>query len=372
MTEKRYIPPGSTVEAAPLTPWPVELAGRIETTTLSSAALAGNPLGDPADRPVTVYLPPAYDRDPGLRLPSVYVLQGYTGAAPMWWNRGAFRRPFIENVDAAIAAGQCSDVIVVLVDAWTAYGGSQFVDSPGTGRYLTYICDEIVPYVDARYRTLAAAQHRGVTGKSSGGFGAMIFGMLRPDLFGGFATHAGDTLYEACYIPEFLRVARSLRDKYEGSYERFWTDFWERTRQGQAMSRPDDGSLVMVYGVAAAFSAEPDATVTLPFDPDTGLLREAAWQRWLDWDPVRMAPRYAEALVAAKAIWIDAGKSDDWYLDLGAEAYRRQLAAIGVDPAQVHFELFDATHAAIDYRYPLSMAYLAQELGEGQRPLRSR
>jgi hypothetical protein len=39
---------------------------------------------------------------------------------------------------------------VVYVDAWTAYGGSQFVDSPGTGRYHSYLCDEVVPWVAAR------------------------------------------------------------------------------------------------------------------------------------------------------------------------------------------------------------------------------
>jgi hypothetical protein len=362
LTGERHVPPRSDVVAAPLAPWPAPLAGRAETTTFTSSVLAGNPLGDPTERPLTVYLPPGYDDDPQRRYPSIYVLQGYTGAASMWTNRNAFRRPLLENADALFARQDTPAAIIVLVDAWTAYGGSQFVDAPGTGRYLTYICDEIVPWVDAHHRTLTAPEHRGVTGKSSGGFGAMVIAMLRPDMFGGLATHAGDTLYEGSYIPEFLRVVRALRDKYDGSYENFWGNFWERARVGQAMSRPEDGSLTMVYGCAAAFSAEPDASVTLPFDLATGLLRDDVWQRWLDWDPVRMAPKHADALLAAQAIWIDAGRSDDWWLDLGAEAFRRELAAIGVDDAKVHFELFEGTHAAIDYRYPLSLAYLATRL----------
>jgi hypothetical protein len=52
-------------------------------------------------------------------------------------------------VDRIIASREASPCIVVYVDAWTAYGGSQFVDSPGTGRYHMYLCDEIVPFVDA-------------------------------------------------------------------------------------------------------------------------------------------------------------------------------------------------------------------------------
>ena len=79
-------------------------------------------------------------------------------------------------------------------DGWTSLGGSQFLDSPGTGNYLTHLCDEIVPFVDERYRTIADRDHRGIQGKSSGGYGAMVVPMLRPDLWGGLATHAGDAL----------------------------------------------------------------------------------------------------------------------------------------------------------------------------------
>jgi hypothetical protein len=100
--------------------------------------------------------------------------------------------------------------------------------------------------------------------------------------------------------------------------------------------------------------------VRLPFEVSTGRLIEDVWQRWLDWDPVRMAPKYGDELRGLRAIWIDAGKRDDWYLDLGAEAFRAELEALGV--TDVYFELFDATHMGIDYRYPLSLAYLAQRL----------
>ncbi len=125
-----------------------------------------------------------------------------TGQLDMWRNRSAFRPNVPELVDALFSgADSPPPAIVVFVDCWTSYGGSQFLDSPGTGRYHTYLCDEVVPWVDATYRTLADRDHRGITGKSSGGYGAMITPMLRPDLFGGLATHAGDALFEICYLP---------------------------------------------------------------------------------------------------------------------------------------------------------------------------
>jgi S-formylglutathione hydrolase FrmB len=337
--------------------YPLTLAGRLERHAVTSAALAGNPLGDPVERPLEVYLPPGYDDDPDRRYPSIYFLQGYTGALPMQHNRSPFRRTVPEAIDALFAApdGAPPPCIVVYVDAWTAYGGSQFVDSPGTGNYHTYLCEEVVAFVDAHHRTLAAPEHRGVIGKSSGGFGAMITPMLRPDLFGGLASHAGDALYELCYIPGFGPLVRALRE-YDGSYEKFWQDF----RSRPPMSKKSDGDLVLTYGVAAAFSADADGTVRLPFDVRTGRLVEDVWERWLAWDPVRMVPRHAEALRSLKAIYLDGGTHDEWFLELGAAAVRDALAQIGV--TDVACETFDARHGGIDYRYPGGIAYLARRL----------
>jgi S-formylglutathione hydrolase FrmB len=336
-------------------PWQGNLAGRIDQHVVTSEVLAGNPLGDPIERPLWVYVPPGYDDDQDRRFPSVYIIQGYTGHLAMWWNRSPFRQPFPETADAVFANNQAPPCVVVYVDAWTGYGGSQFVDSPGTGRYHTYLCDEIVPFVDAHYRTLAGPAHRGIQGKSSGGFGAMITPMLRPDLFGGMATHAGDSLYEYCYIPDFGKAVRALRE-HDASIEKWWADFRGRT----PFTKQNDHLLLMLLGVTACFSAEPDGTPVLPFDPSNGRIRDDVWQRWLDWDPVRMVAQHVEALRSLKAIWIDAGTRDEWFLDIGAVAFRDELTKIGV--TDVHFELFDSAHGGIDYRYPLSLAYLAERL----------
>jgi S-formylglutathione hydrolase FrmB len=340
-------------------PWSAELAGRIDEHVVTSELLRGNPLGDPHERPLQVYVPPGYDDEPDRRYPSVYVIQGYTGHLSMWHNRSPWRRPFPELADEVFARGEAPPAIVVYVDAWTSLGGSQYLDSPGTGRYHSYLCDEIVPYVDARYRTLASSDHRAITGKSSGGYGAMITPMLRPDVFGALATHAGDSLFNTCFQRDFPRLARALRDDYDGSIERFLTDF-----RGRLPGTKDtDIDLIMIYGCAAVYSADEDGTVHLPFD-DTGEVIPEVWDRWLARDPVRMAtePSYAEALRSLKAIWIDAGTKDEFYLDAGAVAFRRAVEAAGVADERVYFELFDGGHFGIEYRYPLALAWLASRL----------
>jgi hypothetical protein len=337
-------------------PWTSDFVGRYDKAVVQSTVLRDNPLGDAADRPLWVYLPPGYDDERERRYPTVYVIQGLTGQLDMWRNRAAFRRNFPELADELFASGKAPPCVVAWVDCWTSLGGSQFLDSPGTGRYHTYLCDEIVPFVDERYRTLAAPEHRGIAGKSSGGYGAMVTPMLRPDLFGGLATHAGDALFEACYLPAFRTSARALRDDYDGSFERFWEDF----RSRPALSKDSDEALLNDWCMAACYSADEDGTVRLPYDPATGRLIPEVWERWLGWDPVRMVPRHADALRGMRAVYIDAGKRDQYFLDLGAEAFRRALEEIGV--TDLFFEIFDATHSAIEYRYPLSLGYLAERL----------
>src|SRR6266542_4183907 len=221
-------------------PWAYPMTGRLDEVWIDSQALTGNPLGDPHRRPLYVWTPSNYEKASERGLPTIYVLQGFTGQVDMWRNRSPFRPNVIEALDALFASGEVPPALIVYVDAWTSLGGSQFLDSPATGRYHTYLCDEVVPFVDARNRTLADREHRGIAGKSSGGYGAMVTPMLRPDLFGGLATHAGDALFELCYQPEFRQDARCLRDDYDGSYDTFFEDF----RSRPAFSKDSDHVLL--------------------------------------------------------------------------------------------------------------------------------
>ena len=83
------------------------------------------------------------------------------------------------------------------------------------------------------------------------------------------------------------------------------------------------------------------------------------WRRWLDKDPVRMIPRYADELRSMRAIWVDAGTRDEWFLDNGAVAVSKELEALGVEHT---LELFDAGHMGISYRYPRSLAFRSTAL----------
>src|SRR4051812_4003742 len=277
-------------------PWERPLEGTLDQVVLESEVLADNPLGDPATRPLWVYSAPGLGDGP---VPSVYVIQGFLGQVDMWATRAPFEPTMLERVDAMFASGNCPPAVVVFVDAWTSYGGSQFLNSAGTGRYLDYLCDEVVSFVDGRYPTLPGPEHRGLSGKSSGGYGAMVVPMLRPDVFGALASHAGDALFECCYLPNFPQLARKLRDDFDGSVERFWAEF--RAMERLDMERFENFDLI---GYAAAYSPG-----RLPFEVATGRLVDDVWAQWLEKDPVRMAPRHADALRSLRRGYPQAGQS---------------------------------------------------------------
>jgi S-formylglutathione hydrolase FrmB len=320
-------------------PWQRPLAGRFEHLAVESELLRGNPLGDPARRPLYVYLSPGVDAGP---VPVVYLLQGYSNQLDTWLARKPFEPTAVERLDAMFAAGETPEAIVVFVDAWTSLGGSQFINSSGTGRYMDYLCDEIVPFIDERY---PSSGRRVVAGHSSGGFGAMASAMLRPDVFSAFASHAGDALFECCYLRDFPVVARTLRDHFEGSLE----VFFERLAGAEKFDWSRYGTVLSVYAMAAAYSPRGPERAELPFDIGTGRLLPDVWERWLRWDPVRMAPGHAEALHGMRRIYLDAGRRDEYFLDLGAQAFAAELSQMGVAHT---LELFDGGHGGIAHRYP--------------------
>lgn len=317
--------------------------------TVSSAALAGNPLGDPAGRPLYVWLPPGYEDDPGRRWPVVAFLHGFAGQVDQWSNRRPFQPTLLERIDAT-----APPAIVALPDGWTSWGGAQWLDSPAVGQYQTYLSVDVVAHLDATYRTVADRSGRAVAGHSSGGYGAVMSALLHPEVWGRWASHAGDGLFEACFLPDARTVTRTLQLRYGGSWDGFWAEVAERG----LLSRDDDFPLLNIWAMAACF-----AEGRLPCDA-AGRLDPQTWSAWLAKDPVRLVadPGAVEAVRSWLSVWIDAGTRDDVYLDLAATALRDGLLAAGLPPERLHFELHDGRHGGQEARFPLSITWLADQM----------
>src|SRR5437879_13407118 len=80
------------------------------------------------------------------------------------------------KLDRLIRTGKMGPMIVPMVDCFTKVGGNQYINSTATGRYDDYLRKEIVPFVESKYRI----SRRGIWGKSSGGDGEIVQGLLDP------------------------------------------------------------------------------------------------------------------------------------------------------------------------------------------------
>lgn len=330
-----------------------EQASSVNWDLLTSAVLAHNPLADPVTRRLPVILPPGYRPDSGRHYPVLYALTGYTGRGAALLNIRPWNITLAERLDRLYAAGM-PHVIVVLPDCFTSFGGSQYINSSAVGRYEDYITQEIVPYIDRGYATIAAPAGRGVFGKSSGGYGALIIGMRHADMFGAIACHSGDMAFELCYQLDFPKTANALNAA--GGLEAWWRTFSEKARK----SRHDIEAL-MIVAMAACYSPNPDSPLglDLPFSLDTCELRQAVWERWLAWDPIAMAERYADALRSLRLLFVDCGTRDEYHLHYGARRLTRRLQALNIAH---EYEEFDDGHMDIDYRYDVSLPKLARAL----------
>jgi enterochelin esterase family protein len=333
--------------------------GTVEFVRFESRVLRGNPLGDPYVRTVPVYLPANYDDPENARrsYPVVYVLAGFTGRGTMLLNDSGWTEPLHRRLDRLIESGKVQPMIAVLPDGFTRYGGSQYLDSSAHGDYETHLVSELVPWVDATYRTKASAAHRAVAGKSSGGYGAVVQGLRHPEVFGAVADHSGDSAFEYCYLPDFPAVWSAVQK--HGSLEAWWAAFERAPKKSH-----DWLKVLNIIAMAAAYSPNPKQPlrVDLPFDLDTGALVDETWMQWLSFDPVRMVEYSREYRAAAKKlklVYVDCGLKDEFNLQLGARMLVAQLKGAG---ARVIHEEFDDGHMDIPYRYDRSLAELSKVL----------
>jgi S-formylglutathione hydrolase FrmB len=331
------------------------IAGNVRLDSIESAALAGNPLGDPAKRSVAVYVPPEYDAESSSRYPALYVLHGYTGDAAALLSTRPWETNVVQWADRLIADKRMRPSIVVLVDGFTRLGGSQYVDSIHNGDYATYTVRDVVGHVDRSYRTIAGEGGRAVLGKSSGGFGAMHLVLAHPGTFAAFASHSGDSYFRYAHIPAFTTVDRTL-ERHGYDIRRFVESFESRPKRPMS-----DYTTMEMLAYAAAYSPRSARAfdIDLPFDSRTGELREDVFARWLAYDPAERAAGARDALARLRLRFVDCGRRDEYNLDTGARVVAQRIRDLGLE---VRHEEFDDDHRNVGYRHEISLPALAAVL----------
>jgi enterochelin esterase-like enzyme len=331
--------------------------GRIETITIESRAVAGNLLGDPSSRAVGIYLPEGYDTSDA-DYPLFVCLAGFTGSGLRHLGWQMFGENLPQRLDRLVAEGKMGPVVTAFPDGFTALGGNQYVDSAAMGRWEAFVLDEMIPAIEARYRVRAAASHRAVFGKSSGGYGAMIHGLLHGDRWGAIACQSGDMGFDIIYRRD-LPLALGALAKHGGDVEAFVASLREAKK-----IKGEELHALMVLAMSASYDPDPDAPygVRLPVDLETCTLDAERWDAWLRHDPLLMVDREdcRASLRRLKGLFVDCGSCDQYFLQYPARAFVAKLAEAGIDHV---YEEFDDNHSGVDYRMDRSLPFLFGALG---------
>ena len=356
-------------------------AGTLQVLEHHSKILRANPLGDPHVRKLAVWLPPQYDTLDKRRFPVLYDLAGFTssGLSHTAW------KPFGDNVPERVARliheKKMGPAIFVFPDCFTALGGNQYINSSAIGNYADYLTREIIPFVDGEFRTLAAREHRGCFGKSSGGYGSIIHGMKYPQYWGAIANHSGDAGFDFVYRNDWpntlneltrYRVPKRkagafnvLRDSTrkglpegidDGRIARFLAQAAKKEKLSSA-----EGHCMMNLCMAATYDPDPKAPLgfRVPFNLESGELIESRWKKWRAHDPVNLVAQYRANLKTLRGIYIDCGWRDQYHIHYGTRILAKRLAAAGITH---RYEEFDDNHSDIDYRMDISLPFLYRAL----------
>jgi uncharacterized protein YkwD/enterochelin esterase-like enzyme len=316
----------------------------------TSELLRGNPMGNAHVRRVPVYLPPDYDSRRPEPYPVVFMLAGWPGrGAGYLGDAGAFGELLVDKLDALIAGRQMPGVIVVFPDCSTRLGGSQYVNSSANGPFMDYLCEELVEWVDDRFHTHRSREYRGLCGHSSGGFGALVTGMLRPERFGSVCSSAGDCWFENLYLAPLPTVIRVL-DR-AGGVEPFVQRFLASPNP-MGISGREEVITMLTLSMCSCFAPNPEVPLLggdLYFDVETAEVVPDVWRRFRQWDPLRLVDQHVTALSSLRWIHLEAANEDEFGLHLGHRRLARKLEAHHI-PHRI--EEYPGRHGGHHHRMP--------------------
>lgn len=279
-------------------------AARLEVIHFDSRVLKGNPLHDPTDRAVAIFVPD--QAVPGVPLPVVYYLPGYGGSSSGFINHSNDWLKFTQSL-----ADEVTPMALVVVDGRTRWGCGQYLNSTAQGNYENYICDEIAAAVEVRYPAATNGVRRIIAGHSSGGFGALRLGSSRQKFFDAVIAMSPDSDFPVSHLP-LVKIAAVSNAPLADI---------EKMAAG-TLPPPKIGDLIYVLGLSAAYAprgARHPGQFDWLYDQD-GKFREEVWQRWMENDPLTIVEKNPQAFAPGQAVYLEGAAKDEYSANVGAKA----------------------------------------------------
>ena len=308
------------------------IRGILERFSFSSSTLA-NQLGDPTEREIVVHIPP---NDGGL-MPCIIYLAPFTGTGFARANWRAFSETLPQRHERLVKEGKMDPAILVMPDTFTSLGGNQFIDSEIVGKWGTWLENDLREQLSNRYEISGF----GLVGKSSGGYGAIVRGMM-DDCWDAIACHSGDCGFELLFGIEMATTLTEVM-VYGGESE-----FLKHVKSAQSM-KPEDFHTLMILAMAATYSDG-----TLPVNSNC-IFDDDKWAQWLSWDPLTLIEEYQNL----PPCWIDVGNKDQYNIQYGLRQLHNRMNELGIEH---QWEEFQGTHSGIDHRLDLSLPWIVKNI----------
>lgn len=197
------------------------------------------------------------------------------------------------------------------------------MNSPAFGNYSDYLCDELTAFVDENFRTHKSPEFRAIVGHSSGGYGALMNAIKRPDRFLFVGSSAADSFFEVSILPAVKMMVDEI-EKSGGVIE--FMDEFLNSPNPMKLSR-SKGETMMNLSLAPCYA--PNLNIQglygdIFFDLKTGAIIPEIWKKYLACDPIHFIPNHSSKAQKLKFILLDSGKQDEYGLQLG----QRQIAEV--------------------------------------------
>ncbi len=323
------------------------MKGQIKINKFNSKILKNNPLKDPYIRDIIVYLPKEYSKSFSKGYPTVFLLPSFGNNNYSTINISPFSSNIYQILENLIEEKKCGEMIIVSINCFNKFGGSQYLNSNAIGNYRDYIVDEIIPYITSEYNI----SNKALLGKSSGGYGAITIGMQNPKIFKAIAAHSFDSAFEYCYLPDFPIAFKML--KKAGGPKKWLTNFWKKENKNEK----NDFVTLNILAMAAHYSPKKSngskIEVNLPFNLKTGELNEQIWTEWKNKDPINMINNFKNNLRNIDLLFFDCGINDEYNLFIGTKIFSEKCKRFGIDH---EYTQYHGGHFNTNFRYSISLS----------------
>lgn len=268
----------------------------------------------------------------------IFVLSGFAGNGTKALGDRGFEETLIQQINHCRQKNNAPEALYCFVDAWTFWGGSQFLNSKGMGRYEDYIVQELYPLLLQNWPI--DPKRVAIVGHSSGGYGALHLASKYPQLFSYCGSLSPDCFFEGSLLPDFYKSAPYLLENSD------LKTLSQAHHQRKLFKLKQGFQILNCIAMTLCYSPESPSKkgskkLSWPLDLATGLLQPAVWKTWKEKDPLVFLKKRQSQLKKLKGFYIEVGRSDEFHLQFGVRQIHQWLQSRKV---RHHFVEFDGGH----------------------------